>query len=161
MRRVLLTFALLLAAVLYADPARAVPPPMPDSELLLRSDLVALVRVLSVTCVGESTDPHTGERLPNYEARAELMHVVKGEEMMGHDITITFHALPRGLVGPWSVYYYPGEIVFTHLVGKDGVYTTTWWNGRGRLVNRAVITELPTAPGKTVDVPRRNAQSRD
>jgi len=53
------------------------------------------------------------------------------------------------------------EIVFTHLVGKDGVYTTTWWNGRGRLVNRAVITELPTTPGKTVGVPRRNAQTRD
>jgi hypothetical protein len=52
-------------------------------------------------------------------------------------------------------------MVWTHLVGKDGVYTTPWWNGRGSVVSNAVTTELPTNPGETVEVPRRNAQTRN
>ena len=89
------------------------------------------------------------------------MYVTKGDEILGHDVTLTFDAIPTGALGPWTVYYYPGEIVWTHLAGKDGVYTTTWWNGKGRLVNKAIITELPTTPGATVEVPRRNAQTRN
>jgi hypothetical protein len=52
------------------------------------------------------------------------------------------------------VYYYPGEMVWTHLVGKDGTYTTTWWNGRGNVIEKAAITELPTEPGETVSLRR-------
>ena len=88
------------------------------------------------------------------------MYVTKGEEMPGHDITLSFHAIPKGLLGPWSVYYYPGELVWSNLTGKDGVYTTTWWNGKGRVVSKPVITELPTKPGETAEVPRRSGQSR-
>ena len=41
---------------------------------------------------------------------------------------------------------------------KDGDgYTTTWWNGRGKLVNKAVITDLPTKAGEAVEVPRRTS----
>jgi hypothetical protein len=81
--------------------------------------------------------------------------------MAGQDITLDFHAIPSGVLGPWSVFYYPGEMVFTHLVRKDGVYTTTWWNGRGSVVSKALITELPNKPGETVQVSRRNAQTRN
>jgi hypothetical protein len=134
---------------------------MSESELLSKSDLVALIRVLSVTCTSISKDPRTGEDLPGYSATAELMYVTKGEETVGDDIAITFSAIPAGVLGPWTVFYYPGEMVYTHLVGKDGVYTTIWWNGRGSVVSKAVITELPTTPGETVEVPRRNAQTRN
>jgi hypothetical protein len=160
MRHLFPTLALLLA-VLAAQPALAAPPPMSTSELLQKSDLVALIRVLAVTCVSVNKDERTGEELPSYRARAELMEVIKGEEQKGLDVTIAFHAIPEGAAGPWTVYYYPGEMVWTHLVGKDGVYTTTWWNGRGTLVSKAIITELPTTQGATVEVPRRNAQTRD
>jgi hypothetical protein len=153
--------ALILVFAGLASPAAALPAPMPESELLSKSDLVALIRVLSVTCTGVSKDQQTGEDLPSYSATAELMYVTKGEEMMGHDITIAFQAIPFGLLGPWTVFYYPGEMVYTHLVRKDGSYTTTWWNGRGSVVSKALITELPTKPGDTVRVSRRNAQTRD
>jgi hypothetical protein len=146
---------------LIAVPAVALPAPMSNDELLSKSDLVALVRVLSVTCVSVSKDERTGEALPSYSARVELMEVIKGEETKGDDVNISFHAIPTGMLGPWSVYYYPGEMVWTHLIGKDGDYTTIWWNGRGDLVNKAVITELPTKPGETVEVPRRSGQSRN
>src|SRR3990172_2749766 len=116
---------------LIAATAVALPAPMSNDELLSKSDLVALVRVLSVTCVSVSKDERTGEDLPSYSARVELMEVIKGEEAKGDDVTISFHAIPTGLLGPWSVYYYPGEMVWTHLVGKGGDYTTIWWNGRG------------------------------
>jgi hypothetical protein len=52
-------------------------------------------------------------------------------------------------------------MVYTHLVRKDGSYTTTWWNGRGSVVSKALVAELPTKPGETVQVPRRNAQTRN
>jgi hypothetical protein len=141
------------------QPAAALPAPMSDSELLRKSDLVALVRVLSVTCTGIAKDERTGEDLPSWSAKAELMEVIKGEEAKGSDVTISFHAIPTGLLGAWSVHYYPGEMVWTHLVGKDGDYATTWWNGRGDVVSKAVITELPTKPGETVEIPRRSGQS--
>ena len=117
--------------------------------------------MLSVTCVSVTKDEHTGEDLPSYSARVELMEVIKGEEAKGDDVTINFHAVPTGLLGPWSVYYYPGEMVWTHLVRDGDAFTTIWWNGRGDIVNKAVITELPTTPGETVEVPRRSGQSRN
>ena len=110
---------------LSAVPALALPAPMSKEELLLNSDLVALVRIKSVTCVSVTKDERTGERLPSWSARAELVEVIKGEDVKGDTVTINFHAVPSGLLGPWTVYYYPGEMVWTHLVGKDGDYTST------------------------------------
>jgi hypothetical protein len=156
MRLVLLT--ILSAAICFvATPILALPAPMSDDELLAKSDLVALIRVLSVTCTGIEKDDRTGEALPSYKANAEVMEVIKGEVAKGDDVTITFHAVPTHMLGPWTVYYYPGEMVFTHLVRDGDAYTTTWWNGRGKLVNKAIITDLPTKPGETVEVPRRTS----
>jgi hypothetical protein len=156
MRLVLLT--MLSAAISFvATPILALPAPMSDDELLAKSNLVALIRVLSVTCTGIEKDDRTGEALPSYKANAEVMEVIKGEVAKGDDVTITFHAVPTHMLGPWTVYYYPGEMVFTHLVRDGDAYTTTWWNGRGKLVNKAIITDLPTKPGETVEVPRRTS----
>jgi len=80
--------------------------------------------------------------------------VIKGEDVKGDTVNITFAAVPTGLLGPWTVYYYPGEMVWTHLVGADGEYTSTWWNARGNVVSKAVVTELPTKPGETVEIPK-------
>jgi hypothetical protein len=140
---------------LSAGPALALPAPMSKDELLLKSDLVALVRIRSVTCVGVTKDERTGEGLPSWSAEAELIEVIKGEDVKGDTVTINFHAVPAGLLGPWTVYYYPGEMVWTHLVGKDGEYTSTWWNARGTLVSKAVIDTLPTKPGETATIPKR------
>jgi len=154
MRSILRLVSLALLCCLMARPALAVPAPMSKSELLSKSDLVALVRVLAVTCTGVTKDARTGEDLPSYSATAELIEVIKGDEMKGGEVNITFHAIPKGILGPWTVYYYPGEMVWTHLVGKDGTYTTTWWNGRGNVIEKAAITELPTEPGETVSLRR-------
>ena len=119
MRRSLLLSSFFLLLAFVAGPALALPAPMSDDELLAKSDLVALIRVLSVTCTGVDKDERTGEALPSYKANAELMEVVKGDVAKGDDVSITFHAVPTGLLGPSTVYYYPGEMVFTHLV-RDG-----------------------------------------
>jgi hypothetical protein len=161
MQRILTSLSLILFLTLMAQPAAALPAPMSDSGLLQKSDLVALVRVLSVTCTGVTKDERRGEDLPSWSAKVELMEVIKGEDAKGSDVTISFHAIPTGLLGAWSVHYYPGEMVWTHLVGKDGDYTTTWWNGRGDVVSKAVITDLPTKPGETAEIPRRSGQSNN
>jgi hypothetical protein len=147
--------SLFLLVASLAGPVVALPAPMSEEKLLSASDLVALVHVLSVTCVSVTKDARTGEDLPSWSARVELMEVIKGEEAKGDNVNLSFQAIPTGLLGPWSVYYYPGEMVWTHLVGKDGDYTTIWWNGRGDIVSHAVITELPTTPGETVEIPKR------
>ena len=154
MQRILTSLSLALAVVLLAGPAMALPAPMSKEELLLNSDLVALVRIKSVTCVSVTKDERTGEGLPSWSARAELIEVIKGEDVKGDTVTINFQAIPTGLLGPWSVYYYPGEMVWTHLVGKDGDYTSTWWNARGTVVSKAVTDTLPTKPGMTVEIPK-------
>ena len=154
MQRIVTSFSALLLLAFFATPALALPAPMSDADLLASSDLVALVRVLSVTCTAVAKDDRTGEDLPSYSAKVELMEVIKGDEAKGGDVNITFHEIPKGLLGPWSVFYYPGEMVWTHLSRDGDAFTTTWWNGRGALVNKAIITELPTKPGETVEVPR-------
>jgi len=59
MRLVLLS--MLSAAISFvATQALALPAPMSDDELLAKSDLVALIRVLSVTCTGVAKDERTG-----------------------------------------------------------------------------------------------------
>ena len=85
--------------------------------------------------------------------------MIKGEEVKGDTVTITFHAIPTGLLGPWTVYYYPGEMVWTHLVGKDGQYTTHLVERPRHVVSNAVITELPTTPGETVEIPKARRSS--
>lgn len=154
MQRFLASLALFLIAILPIGPALAVPAPMSDADLLAKSDLVALVKVISVTCLSVSKDERTGEPLRNYSANVELIEVIKGDEPKGTDVNVTFHDLPKQIVGPWSVFYYPGEMVWTHLVKDGDAYTTTWWNGRGEVVHKAVITDLPTKPGETVAIPR-------
>ena len=146
----LLRHAILLLCVLLVTPALALPAPMSDSDLFVKSDLVALVRVLSVTCLEREPGRADPATLPNYSAKLELIEVIKGDEAKGATVSVSFHAVPNGLLGPWTVYYYPGEMVWTHLEGHNGDYTTTWWNGRGDIVSKAVITELPTTPGETV-----------
>lgn len=116
MRRLSRGLSLLVLIMLGASPALALPAPMSDADLLAKSDLVALVRVLSVTCVSVSKDEQTGEALRNYSANVELIEVIKGDVAKGAEVTITFEDIPQGLLGPWSVFYYPGEMVWTHLV---------------------------------------------
>jgi hypothetical protein len=154
MRRLVMLSAVLIGFGLPPAPASALPAPMSQEQLLEKSDLVALVRIKSVTCVSVAKDDRTGEDLPSYSARAELIEVIKGEDVKGDTVNITFAAVPKGLLGPWTVYYYPGEMVWTHLLGADGEYTSTWWNARGDVVSKAVITELPVKPGETVEIPK-------
>ena len=155
MRRLLsLSGLLLLLLAAATTPASALPAPMSDADLLSKSDLVALVRVLSVTCTAITRDDFTKQDIANYSANVELIEVIKGDVAKGNDVNITFHEIPKGLLGPWSVFYYPGEMVWTHLVKQGDDYTTTWWNGRGELVHKAVITTLPTKPGESVAIKR-------
>ena len=114
---------------------------------------MALVRVLSVTCLSVNQDPKSGEMLPSYSAKLELMEVVKGGEAKGDVVNVYFDAVPSLALGAWSVFYYPGEMVWTHFIGKNGNYNTTAWNGHGEIVHKAVIAELPTTPGEKVELP--------
>jgi hypothetical protein len=155
MRSTFLFIALMAAMFLASAPARAVPAPMSAEELVENSDVVARVRVVSVTCEGIATDDATGEQLPFYSAELEVLEATKGNVQPGDILRVRFRTLPSGIVGPWSVWYYPGEEVWTHLQRDDGGsgYGTTWWNARGETLREADITELPVIPGVTVRAP--------
>jgi hypothetical protein len=68
-----------LFLVVFVAPALALPAPMSDQDLMDTSDLVALVRVLSVTCTTVTKDEQTGEELPGYLAKLKLLEVKKGD----------------------------------------------------------------------------------
>ena len=61
MPRILTSMSLLLLSAFLIAPASALPGPMSDADLLAKSDLVALVRMLSVTCTAISHDAFTGQ----------------------------------------------------------------------------------------------------
>jgi hypothetical protein len=134
----------------------ALPAPMSEKDLNDKSDLVAVVRVLSVTLTTITKDEKTGEELPGYMAQLRLLDVKKGDVVL-----VTWRAVPSKIVGPWAVYYYPGEEVLTHLTKRDGgvAYASTWWNAKGDDITKPESTELPKQPGQTV-VPRGTKQDQ-
>jgi hypothetical protein len=144
--------SLLVLASLATLPALALPAPMSEQELTEKSDLVALVRVLSVTCTSIVKDAQTGEELPGYLATLKVMEVRKGDVKQGEEVLVTWRAVPKSIVGPWTVYYYPGEEMVTHLTKRSGgvSYASTWWNAKGDDVKSPDSRDLPTAPGETV-----------
>ena len=99
----LAAFALLIP--LLAAPALALPAPMSDQELVDKSDLVAVVRVLSVSCTTVTKDDKSGEELPAYLAKVRLLDVKKGDVQQGEEVLVTWRAIPKDIVGPWTVYY--------------------------------------------------------
>lgn len=152
MRLALRLVSLAALALVFAGPALALPAPMSDAELEEKSDLVALVRVLSVTCTSITKDEKTGEDLPGYLAALQVLEVKKGDVKPGSEVLVTFRAVPKGALGPWTVFYYPGEEVWTHLIKSSvGVgYSTTWWNAKGEPVKAPRTKELPTIVGESV-----------
>jgi hypothetical protein len=150
--RFLLAFALLMLGSL---PALALPAPMSEQELMDKSDLVAVVRVLSVSCTAITKDDQTGEELPSYLARVRVLEAKKGDAKQGDELLITWRAIPKGIVGPWAVAYYPGEVVLTHLTKKSGgaTYGSTWWNAKGDDIKAPESTELPSSIGETFQAP--------
>jgi hypothetical protein len=159
MRPIYLFASIIFAALVL--PALALPAPMSEQELNDKSDIVAVVRVLSVTCTAVTQDEKTGEELPSYMAQLRLIDVKKGDAKKGDVVLVTWRAVPTKIVGPWAVYYYPGEEVLTHLVKKSGgvSYGSTWWNAKGDDITKPESVELPKAPGQTV-APRGTKQEQ-
>jgi hypothetical protein len=143
---------LLLLIIGTLTPANALPAPMSDQELMDKSDLVAEVRVLSVTCTTVTQDPDTGEALPSYLAQLKVVEVKKGNAKPDDVVLVTWHAIPKDTNGPWTVYYYPGEEVVTHLTKRSGgvTYASTWWNAKGDDLKSPDTRDLPVTPGETV-----------
>jgi hypothetical protein len=141
-----------LSTCLIATAAYGLPAPMSEKELMEDSDLVALVRVVSVTCTSITKDPQTGEQLPGYLAKLRVIEASKGDVRPGGEVLVTFRAIPSGALGPWTVFYYPGEEVWTHLVKREGgvTYASTWWNAKGEVVKAPGAKELPTTVGESV-----------
>jgi hypothetical protein len=160
--RTLKTFIFALVGLGAALPAFAVPPPMPEQELLEKSDVVARVRVVSVTCTKVTQDERTGEDLPSYLARLQVLETKKGDAKKGEELLVTWSAVPQGVAGPWAVYYYPGEEAWTHLILRSGgvSYASTWWNAKGDDLKNPDTRDLPTTPGETVVAePERQPQT--
>jgi hypothetical protein len=153
--------ALCLCLAVPAGKSIALPAPMPEQELMEKSDLVALVRVLSVTCTSVTKDEATGEDLPGYLAKLQVLEVKKGDAKKGDEVLVTWRAVPKALLGPWTVYYYPGEEVVTHLTKRSGgvSYASTWWNAKGDPLKAPDTRDLPVTPGETV-VPRPEPQKQ-
>jgi hypothetical protein len=150
--RLCLILSALSVALALATPARALPAPMSDQDLMAKGDLVALVRVLNVTCTSITKDDATGEELPSYLATLQVLEVKKGEAKRGDEVIVTWRAVPKSVVGPWTVYYYPGEEVVTHLTKRSGgaSYASTWWNAKGDDVKAPDTRDLPVTPGESV-----------
>lgn len=152
MRRLLSRLTLVAVICLTALPAYAVPAPMSEQELMDKSDLVAQVRVLAVTCTTVTQDPNTGDALPSYLAQIKVVEVKKGDAKPGDVVLVTWHAIPKTVAGSWTVYYYPGEEMVTHLTKRSGgvTYGSTWWNAKGDDLKSPDTRDLPVTPGETV-----------
>src|SRR5918992_2527260 len=125
------------------SPAWGVPAPMSPEQLESASDLVATVRVLGVVCA--DAEARDGERLGRYQAWLRIVDLTKGSVRAGESVLVQWSDVPRRLVGAWTVAYYPGEELLTHLKwdAAQHVYVTTWWNAKGRPRRAPDTRELP------------------
>jgi hypothetical protein len=100
---------LVMAAACVALPAHALPGPLSEQELMEKSDIVALIRVLSVTCTSVTTDERTGEELPGYLARLQVVESKKGDAKKGDEVLVTWRAVPKGRGWPLGGVLLPGR----------------------------------------------------
>jgi len=110
---------------------------------------VALVRVLSVTCIATAKDEDGKEVPVGFSATLKLLEIRKGSEKAGDSVTLSWGNVPGDGTGA----YYPGEEVWTHLTIENGGYRNTWWNAKGPRVKEPAITDLPTTLGETLTAP--------
>lgn len=141
-----------LVGLLHPAVGRALPPPFSAEKLAEESDVIATVRVLAVTCTGEITQQGTGEKLPTYQAWLQVLKATKGPARVHDTLLVSWHDISKKLIGPWTVAYYPGEEVTTHLKwnAEQRTYTTTWWNAKGEALKPADTTALPRKSGTVV-----------
>jgi hypothetical protein len=151
MRRTLQLPLVILANLLAIAPAFAVLEPLSEPELTDKSDVVALVRVLSVTCTSVYPDPQTGDDLCTYLAKLQVLEAKKGEAKKGNEMILTWRAYPKGALDLYAINYYPGEEVWTHLKKRSGgvSYETVAPNGKGDPVKAPESRDLPTGIGET------------
>ena len=88
-------------------------------------------------------------------AKLEVKEVKKGDVKPGESVLVTWRAVPKSIDGPWTVYYYPGEVVWTHLTKRSNgaTYASTWLNAKSEIVTSPDSKELPTELGETVTPP--------
>ena len=115
-----------------------------------KSDVVALVRVLSVTCTSVTKDRRPARICRAISPQLKVMEVKKGDVKPGEEVLVTWRAVPKDLNGPWTVYYYPGEEMVTHLTKRSGgaTYASTWWNAKGDDAKVAGHRDLPHHAGR-------------
>src|SRR5215470_13196197 len=82
----MLRYALVLLISLLSPPVLALPVQMSNQELMDKSDLVAVVRVLSVSCTTVTKDDKSGQDLPAYLATLRLIEVKKGDAQKGDEV---------------------------------------------------------------------------
>jgi hypothetical protein len=125
LRAQILIFLIFGGAIIIPSNAWAVQSPMSPEQLLSASDLVALVRVLSVTCLSVG---QTAEHLRICSARLGLLKIRKGDFRKYDIVEVWWEETSRQVYGPWYVAYLPGEKVWTHLKWRCQTLETTWWN---------------------------------
>ncbi|MEG6508346.1 hypothetical protein V6C03_05125 [Methyloligella sp. 2.7D] len=153
-RMLCLILALVLGMPALVSPAHALPAPLSEETLTEKSDLVALIRINKVECVGATVDLRHLKPLLAYQAQAEIVEVKKGDKAPGDIVIIEFNELPEDEPGPYDVLYYPGEEVWTHLIARGPNYRSTWWNARGKLVQPSTMRKLPKVPNQSFEAPK-------
>jgi hypothetical protein len=141
------TFIALGVTLVIACRAVALPAPMSPADLEKNSDVIATVRVLGVTCIG--TAGAAPREVPVYQAWLSILKLEKGAVKEQQTVLVQWKDTPKGLIGGWKVEYFPGEEVKTYLKwdAEQKVYTTTWWNAKGKPTKPADVNKLPTEAG--------------
>jgi hypothetical protein len=99
---------------------------MAPQQLVSASDLVALVRVLTVTCLGVTQLRQ--ECLRSYRAKLGVLKVRKGRLRRFDVISVDWREQPRDIPGYGWVAYRPDGMGWTRLIWRDGEWKPTWWN---------------------------------
>ncbi|MBY0229756.1 MAG: hypothetical protein K2W96_10790 [Gemmataceae bacterium] len=67
-------------------------------------------------------------------------------------LLVAWQDVPKTVMGPWKVEYYPGEKVETKLkwIAARKVYESTWREVKGKATRAADTRTLPIKPGEIV-----------
>ncbi len=146
------TAALALAFAFLATPPAglAVPVPKTHEEVAKESDFIGTVRVLAVACTGEAPFPDTEASSQTYQAWLQVVSVKKGAVKANQTLLVSWQDVPKTVMGPWKVEYFPGEEVETKLKWNAArkMYESTWHNAKGKASRVPDTKKLPVKAGE-------------
>jgi hypothetical protein len=142
--KIIFFLPLIISINLYTVTSNALPAPLSKEQLLKQSDIIAKVKVIGVTKIGDV------KNAIKYQAWLKILKPIKGYVIVNDTIIVTWHKFDKKLIGSWAIDYYPDEELITYLIWDrdEKSYKNISWNSVDKIQSSG--KKLPKNDGEII-----------